>query len=61
MEVLFQIVFYIGVNISLMLRSTPRAAYENKYILLTAYTQMQEMVLGGQCWFKLMVGNYTTR
>ena len=54
MEVLFQIVSYIGAGVSLMLGSIPGAAYTIK-----AYTQVQEVLLGG--WFrsKLIVGNYT--
>ena len=54
MEVLFQIASYIGAGVSLMLGSIPGAAYTIK-----AYTQVQEVLLGG--WFrsKLIVGNYT--
>jgi hypothetical protein len=54
MEVLFQIVSYIGAGVSLMLGSIPEAADTIK-----AYTQVQEMLLGG--WFrsKLTVSNYT--
>ena len=54
MEVLFQKVSYIGAGVSLMLGSIPGAAYTIK-----AYTQVQEVLLGG--WFrsKLIVGNYT--
>jgi hypothetical protein len=54
MEVLFQIVSYIGASVSLMLGSIPGAADTMK-----AYTQVQEVLLGG--WFrsKLIVGNDT--
>ena len=54
MEVLFQIVSYIGAGVSLMLGSIPGAAYTIK-----AHTQVQEVLLGG--WFraKLIVSNYT--
>ena len=53
MEVLFQIVSYIGTGFSLMLGSIPGAGYAIK-----AYTQVQEVLLGG--WFrsKLIVVNY---
>ena len=54
MEVLFQIVSYIGAGVSLMLGSIPEAADTIK-----AYTLVQEVLLGN--WFssKLIVGNYT--
>ena len=54
MEALFQILSYIGADVSLRPGSIPGAAYTIK-----AYTQVQEVLLGG--WFrsKLIVGNYT--
>ena len=54
MEVLFQIVSYIGAGVSLKLGSIPGAAYAIK-----AHAQVQEVLLGG--WFrsKLIVANYT--
>ena len=51
MEVLFQIVSYIGAGVSLMLGSIPGAAYTIK-----AYTQVQEVLLGGWFGSKLIVG-----
>ena len=54
MEVLFQIVSYIGAGVSLMLGSIPGAAYTIK-----AYTQVQEVLLGDWFQSKLIVGNYT--
>ena len=53
MEVLFQIVSYIDAGVSLMLGSIPGAAYTIK-----AYTQVQEVLLGGWFGSKLIVANY---
>ena len=52
MEVLFQIVSYIGTGVSLMLESIPGTAYTIK-----VYTQVQEVVWG--IWFgsKLIVAS----
>jgi hypothetical protein len=53
MEVLFQIVSYIGAGFSLMLGSIPGPDYAIK-----AYTQVQEVLLGGWSGSKLIIGNY---
>ena len=57
MEVLFQIVSYIGAGVSLMLGSIPGAAYKGKSIKVQ--TQVQEVVMGDWVRSKLIVGNYT--
>jgi hypothetical protein len=57
MEVLFQIVSYIDVGVSLMFRPIPWAVYGNKYH--KAYSQVQEELLGSWFGSKFIVANYT--
>lgn len=52
MEVSYQIVSYVGAGVSLMLMSIPGAAYTMK-----AYTQVQEVLVGGWFMSKLIVCN----
>ena len=54
MEVLFQIVSYIGTGVSLTLGSIPGASYTIK-----AYIQVQEVMLGGWFGSKLTMGRDT--
>lgn len=54
MGVSYQIVSYVGAGVSLMLMSIPGAAYTMK-----AYTQVQEVLVGGWFMSKLIVCNYT--
>jgi hypothetical protein len=56
MEVLFQIVSYIGAGVSFMLGSIPGAAYTIKVSI-----QVQEVLLGSWFGSKLIVGNYITQ
>jgi hypothetical protein len=57
MEVLFQIISYIGAGVSLTLGPSQGQLIETN--TTEAHTQVQKVLLGGWCGSKRIVGNYT--